>query len=182
MGKQILLYMLADDHRSFCRYVKDECGMHFVERDGESPTVTSISCDSYRSGETLCIWDQQLCPDLNRKWIPDPGYYRLDTLRLPLMEYQISVPAEWEGAQALCQGRIFGNFEPNWKKPEQFLKSFDKLTRWVKGNYQKAPKELGGYVGPSAWAFFNEGAYLLPAFVPPETNEWKKLLNTQHSK
>lgn len=42
---------------------------------------------------TLCV---SLAPELERNWVPDPGYFRLDTLHKPILEFVPSFNATWE--------------------------------------------------------------------------------------
>lgn len=180
MGKQTLLHMTADDGLALCAYAGEKLGLQLGRRDAEAESVALLPCESITSDSTFCIWDKQLCQDLRRAWVPDPGYYRMDTLRLPVMEYLPSIEAVWEGVPGLCQGRIFGNFEPDLGKPKQFLDSYNELLKWVKKECRKNPFGLGGYVGPSAWDFYGRGGFLLPSFVPPATPKWVSTLRKQH--
>jgi hypothetical protein len=36
------------------------------------------------------------------------------------------------------------------------------------------PASLSGYVGPAAYKWFLQGGLLLPTFLPPETDVWRK--------
>lgn len=182
MGRRIQLHMTAVDRYEFCRYAQYHLGLQFGWRDGEAQSVDRLSCEDVGEAGTAVVWSEGLCQNLRRKWIPNPGYYRVDTLRLPVMEYVPSSTAKWEDQPALCQGRLFGDFEANLGKPKQFLRSYQVLHTWVKKNYRKAPNELEGYVGPSAWEFYSQGGYLLPFFVPPRIPEWLSSIASQHSR
>lgn len=179
MGKQVLFHMTAEDRHNFCIYARD-VGLELGRRDGDSRAALPLTCESFDDEGTFCFWSKKLCPDLKRTWISDPGYYRVDSLRLSVLEYMPSVAAEWEGRPALCQGRLFGNFEAGLGKPIQFLQSYQALVAWIKKNYRKNSFGLGGYIGPSAWDFHTQGGNLLPLFVPATTREWIDSINAQH--
>jgi hypothetical protein len=122
-----------------------------------------------------------LLPKLQREWVPEPGYYTVDGLRTPTLEFTPSFTATWEGKPGLGQGRLFGNFEPYLGKPADFEKWYETLVRWIRQNYQKSPASTGGYVGPEAYEFYKSGAYLLPNILPPRTQEWLAEIARQHA-
>ncbi len=180
MGRQIHFYMLPEDQREFLRIVQDHDSTTVILRDSDSPQVDAISED-VGSDKTLCFWNRKLLPNLERKWIQEPGYYRVDTLYTPILEFTSSFTATWEGKPALGQGRLFGNFEPHLDKPEDFRKWYDALVHWIRQHYRKNPASTGGYVGPAAYKFYENGGYLLPNFLPPRTKEWLTKIGSQHT-
>jgi hypothetical protein len=149
-------------------------------RDSDSAHVEPIGNQEIGPDKTFCLWNRELLPHLEREWVPNPGYYRLDTLYKPILEFTPSFTAIWEDNPALGQGRLFGNFESYLEKPQGFAKWYDRLARWIRANYHKNPRGTGGYVGPGAYEFYEGGGYLLPNFLPPRTKEWLALLNKQH--
>jgi len=88
----------------------------------------------------------------------------------------------WEGKPALVQGRLYGIFDLYLGKPPEFEKWYETLVRWIRKNYRKSPTSMGGYLGPAAYEFYNEGGYLLPQFLPPRTEVWLAELDKQHSR
>jgi hypothetical protein len=102
---------------------------------------------------TLCLWKTTLAPALERNWVPDPGYFRLDTLHKPILEFVPSFNATWE---VLGQGRLFGNFESYVGKPLEFEQWYGRLTQWIRNNYRKNAARFGGYIGPAAHEFLPE--------------------------
>jgi len=171
--------MLPEDQNAFLRFLQERDPVVVIARDSDSgeiqPADSTIGPD-----KTLCLWNRELLPYLERKWIPDPGYYTVDGLSTPTLEFTSSFTATWEGKPALGQGRLFGNFEPYLGKPKAFEQWFDSLVRWIRRNYQKDSYGLGGYIGAGAYEFYKSGGYLLPNFLPPRTKEWLAILNKQH--
>jgi hypothetical protein len=180
MGRQIHFYMLPEDRIEFLRVVQEHGSITGVLRDSDSPQV-GPTAEDVGDDKTLCLWNRKLLPNLKRKWIPDPGYYRLDTLKEPILEFTPSFTATWEGKPALGQGRLFGNFEPYLGKPEDFEKWYESLVHWIRQHYQKNPASTGGYIGHAAYEFYQQGGYLLPNFLPPYTKEWLAEIGKQHS-
>jgi len=179
MGRQIHFYMLPEDRSEFLRFIQEHDSAAVVLRDSDSSQVVPIGED-VGADKTLCLWNRKLLPNLERKWIPDPGYYRVDTLKAPILEFTPSFTATWEGKPALGQGRLFGSFEPYLGKPEDFGKWYESLLHWIRQHYRKNPASTGGYVGPAAYEFYEHGGYLLPNFLPPKTKEWLAEIGKQH--
>jgi hypothetical protein len=182
MGRQIHFHMLPEDRNTFLRFAR-ECGpVAIILRDADSSEVQPLADLDIGDGKTLCLWNRKLLPHLERKWIPDPGYYRVEGLQTPTLEFTSSFVATWEGKPALGQGRLFGDFDPLLEKPPDFEKWYETLVRWIRQNYRKNPASTGGYVGPAAFEFYNRGGYLLPNFLPPRTKEWLAEIGKQHSR
>jgi hypothetical protein len=171
--------MRPEDRNEFLGFVQKHDPVSIVLRDEHSPSVEQAADLNVDEGKTLCLWNRKILPRIDRKWIPEPGYYRVDSLKSPVLEFTPSFTATWEGKPALGQGRLFGNFEPSLGKPPEFEKWYGHLTRWIRKNYRKSPTSLGGYIGPAAYEFYNEGGYLLPNFLPPRTKEWLSEIGKQ---
>jgi len=180
MGRQIHLYLLPEDRNELLRYIQERDPVVIVSRDWHSRDIEPFSNGNIEPGQSVCLWNRRFLPHLERKWIPDPGYYRIDSLNNAVLEFTPSFDAVWENKPALGQGRLFGNFESYLWKPKAFEQWFNSLVRWIRRNYQSNPFHFGGYVGPAAYEFYKRGAYLLPTFLPPRTKEWLAILNKQH--
>jgi hypothetical protein len=179
MGRQIHFYMVREDQNAFLRVVQERDPIVVITRDSDSADVQPAD-PAIGPDKTLCLWNRKLLPHLERKWIANPGYYTVDGLRTPTLEFTASFTAIWEGKPGLGQGRLFGDFDPYLRKPPGFEKWYETLVRWIRQNYQKNPASMGGYVGPRAYEFYKSGGYLLPNFLPPRTKEWLAILNKQH--
>lgn len=171
--------MRPEDRNEFLGFVQKHDHVSIVLRDEQSPSVEQVAGFNLDEAKTLCLWNRGILPRLEREWIPEPGYYRVDGLKTPVLEFTSSFTATWEGKPALGQGRLFGNFEPYLGKPPEFEKWYEHLTRWIRKNYRRSPTGLGGYIGPAAYEFYNEGGYLLPNFLPPRTKEWLSEIGKQ---
>jgi hypothetical protein len=180
MGRQIHFYLTPEDRNAFFRYIQERDHVVIVPRDSHSREIEPLSTSNIKPSRTVCLWNRKFLHHLERQWIPDPGYYRIDGLKTAILEFTPSFTGTWEGKPALGQGRLFGNFEPYLEKPKAFEQWFDSLVRWIRRNYQKNPSDLGGYIGPGAYEFYQSGGYLLPNFLPPRTKEWLAILNKQH--
>lgn len=180
MGRQIHFHMLPDDQNAFLRLVRERDLISVIARDSDFAQVQLAADPDIGSDKTLCLWNREILPHLERKWIPEPGYYRVDTLKAPILEFTPSFTATWEGKPALGQGRLFGNFEPYLGKLQAFEKWYESLVRWIRQNYQKSPASTVGYVGPAAYEFYKGGGYLLPNILPPKTKEWLAEIGKQH--
>jgi hypothetical protein len=182
MGRQIHFYMLPEDRNEFLRVVQERDPIVVITRDSDSADIQPAPSSDVGSDKTLCLWNTKLLPHLERKWIPEPGYYRVDSLKTPILEFTSSFIATWEGKPALCQGRLFGNFEPYLGKPEDFEKWYESLVDWIRQHYRKNPVSTGGYVAPGAYDFYENGGYLLPNFLPPRTKEWLAEIGKRHAR
>lgn len=130
----------------------------------------------------LAVWNRRLLPVLKRARDGRAKYYKyhLDVFRLPILELSTCLRTEWEAKPALIQGRLYGVFDGYLGKPPEFEKWFERLVRWVRKSYKRNPNGQGGYVGPAAYQFFANGAYLLPNFLPPKTDVWLAEIAKQH--
>lgn len=179
MGRQIHFHMLPEDQNAFLRFVQERDSVVIAVRDSDSAEVQPITDLDSSSNKTLILWNPSLLPHIERKWVADPGYYRLDEFALPILEFTSSFSATWEGKPGLGQGRLYGIFE---EKPAAFEKWYEALVRWIRTNYRKNPRGTGGYVGAAAYEFYKGGGYLLPNILPPRTKEWLAEIGKQHAK
>jgi hypothetical protein len=173
--------MLPQDCEQFLTFVRTRDPVLVVERDSDSPQVVPVShpCDSGKL-KLFSLWNKALLPELSRKYIADarPGpYYGVNDFDLPVLEFSTSFRVVWDGKPALGKGRIYGTFEG---KPPEFERWYEAIVRWIRKNFRRSPTKMGGYLGPSADAWFREGGYLLPSFSPPETEAWLGEIRKQH--
>jgi hypothetical protein len=180
MGKQIHFYMLPPDQHTFLQMVRERDPVIVCLRDSDSADIQPVTDADIALGRTLCLWNHKLLPNLKRRWVSDPGYYRIDGLKTPTLEFMPSFAATWEGRPALGQGRLFGDFDQYLEKPPAFESWYRSLVRWLQQHYVKSPVTTGGYVGPAAFEFYEGGGFLLPNFLPPQTKEWLSEINKQH--
>jgi hypothetical protein len=169
--------MLPEDLSKFLDFVQERDAVLAITRDSKSARVRPATDHEIASGQILCLWNRVLLPGLTREWIADPGYYRVDEFRMPVLEFTPSFTAKWEGKPALGQGRLYGLFA---EKPSEFERWYETLVRWIRRNYRANPRGTGGYVGSAAYEFYKNGGYLLPNFVPPKTKEWLAEIAKQH--
>jgi hypothetical protein len=172
--------MLPEDRNAFLNYVQEQGNVAVALRDTDTAKIEPITRFDGSEGKILCLWNSGLLPTLERKWIPDPGYYTVDVLKQPVLEFSSSLLTTWEAKPALVQGRLFGDFDEWLGKPPGFGKWFDTLVRWIRKNYRRNPASMGGYVGPAAYDLYEKGGYLLPQFLPPRTDVWLAEIGKQH--
>src|SRR5437588_5851279 len=120
MGRQILFHMLPEDRNAFLKYVQEQGNVAVALRDTDAAKIEPITRFDGSEGKILCLWNSGLLPTLERKWIPDPGYYTVDVLKQPVLEFTSSLLTTWEAKPALVQGRLFGDFDPYLGKPSEF--------------------------------------------------------------
>src|SRR5258708_8091056 len=181
MGRQIQSYILPEDQRALLDFAENHDSVVATLRDADSPKIQPLTGSQSSESKALVFWNRGLLTNLERKWIPDPGYYRVDTLHLPVLEFIPSLKTTWEGKAAVVQGRLFGDFDPYLAKPPEFEKWYESLARWIRKNYRKNSAKIGGYIGPAAYEIYPNGGYLIPNFVPPRTREWLDEISEQHS-
>jgi hypothetical protein len=182
MGRQIHFYMMPEDQSAFLRFVQERDPVLAITRDSDFAEAKPAADLGIGTNKTLCLWNRKLLPHLERTWIPDPGYYRVDSLKLPVLEFTPSFNARWEHKPALGQGRLFGNFERYLGKSRDFENWYQGLVRWIRQNYTKSPASMGGYAGPAAYDLYKLGGFLLPNILPPRTKEWLKEIGKQHTR
>lgn len=174
--------MLPEDQNTFLCFVRERDPVVVIAKDSDSGEVQPATDTEIDGDKTLCFWNRNLLRNPKREWIRDPGYYRVDSLKTPTLEFTPSFTATWDGKPGLGQGRLFGNFEPYLGKPPDFERWYEALARWIRQNYEKSPASTGGYVGPTAYEFYKSGGYLLPNFLPPRTKEWLTVIGKQHAR
>jgi len=172
--------MLPRDCEAFFKYLHQRTNVVVAPRDADVSKIEPVSGFDVADGKTLCLWNLGLLPSLERAWIPDPGYYRVDILRQPVLEFTQCLLTTWEEKPALVQGRLFGDFDEYLGKPLEFEKWFDALARWMRKNLEKNPTATGGYVGPAAYGLYKSGGFLLPQFLPPRSKVWLTEIGKQH--
>ncbi len=126
------------------------------------------------------MWSQRFVPNLQRRYVAtaDSPYYLADEQTELVLELSLSGVTTWEGRPALTQGRIYGVFQN--KQPE-FEKSYEQIIRYIRRHWRKNPvKWMGGYVGPAAGDWFDQGGLLLPNYIPPIRSDWIQRLGEQH--
>lgn len=97
---------------------------------------------------------------------------------VPILEWMPSKIVEHKSTPALLQGRLY-LFATN--EDAAIENVFRTATNLVRKSYRPCPvKSFGGYVGPAAMEWFENGGILLPMFNPPHNAHWEQLLNEQH--
>ncbi len=180
MGRQVHLHMLREDRDEFLKFAQSLAPIVLLLRAGPSPLMQPVTADEAEKHQHVYLWNRAIAPHLRREWRPDPGFYGISVLQMPLLELGRSLLTTWQGKSALAQGRLYGVFDQDLEKPPDFVKWYERLARWFRKNYRKAPTGIGGYVGPAAYQFYEKGGYLLPNFRPPATKEWVAEIGKQH--
>lgn len=178
MGRQVQFHMLPDDLRMFLEFVQSRGPVTITLRSSDTAEVKPVENQVLES-RVMALWNKTLLPNLERKLVARTGgdYYRIDD-SLPTLELSPSLLAKWKNKQALLQGRVYGFFD---KPNDEYGKWYDTIARWIRSHFSKSPvKLLGGYVGPYALKWFQEGGVLLPMFEPPLTSEWISFVANQH--
>jgi hypothetical protein len=181
MGRQIHFYMLPGDRDAFIRFVQKDELVAVISEGSDSPIVRPLEQGDVRDHKNVYFWNRRFLPRFQRKWIPGPRYYTVNELDLPVLEFIGSTLTTWEDRPALVQGRLYGIFDAYLAKPPEFEKWYERLVRWIRRNYRRNPTSMGGYVGPAALELFENGAYLLPQFLPPRTDVWLTEIRKQHT-
>lgn len=132
------------------------------------------------SGETFVFWSERFAPELRRDFVAaQPPYYLVHESSEAVLQTTLSAFMTWNGRRALRQGRIYGIFQD--KSPE-FEKWYERIVRYIRRHWRKNPVAwMGGYIGPQAWDWFEQGGLLLPNHVPPVRSSWIALLSDQHA-
>jgi hypothetical protein len=175
MGRQIQISVLVEDVEGLLAHIKSQHRVVLVKRDDfHSATVTPLELLPTNANETLIIWNQELLPQLQRKYISREtagDYYRVDESAEPVLEFGGSFFGEWCRRPSLTQGRIYGIFD---NKSQEFVRWYEQIVRYIRKAFVRNPASLSGYVGPAAYKWFLQGGLLLPTFLPPETDEWRQ--------
>jgi hypothetical protein len=178
MGKQILFHMFPPDCEQFLSVVQKRDSVVIVERDSSSASLVPVA-HPCSPGQVLSFWNRNLLSSLERKYIPESTkgpYYRIAS-SLPVIEFFLPREQEWDGQPAITQGRIYASFD---QPSEELQRWFNATVRWIRKNFVRNPvQSVGGYVGPSALRWHEEGGLLLPMVRPPVTSEWRAFLQPQ---
>jgi hypothetical protein len=171
--------MLEEDCKRFVEFVRDRDPVIVVSRSSKVSSVEDVQ-RPWERGETYCLWNREVLPSLERKFIPpEPEtspYYRIDS-SLPVIEfwYPSPVPEPWNGRLSLTQGRVWAQFVDSTR---QFESWYNAVVRWLRKNFVR-DTVLGDYIGASAYAWFKQGGLLLPHFRPPVTSSWISWVEAQ---
>jgi len=164
----------------FLEFVQKHDPVVVTSKSSDSSKVTPVS-DPLAESQVMTLWNQTLLGSLERKLVSRPrgdDYYRVDD-SLPTLELSPSRPVEWNGRPALLQGRVYGFFDRPLSGYEEW---YEIVARWIRNNFKKTSlKLLGGYIGPEAFKWFQDGGILLPMFEPPPTSEWLSFVENQHT-
>jgi hypothetical protein len=180
MGRQTQFHVFPDDMKMFLEFVQGHHPVMATVKSCDSPKVVPVA-DPLTESQVMTLWNQTLLGSLDRKLVNRPGgddYYRVDD-SLPTLELSPSRLVEWNGQSGLLQGRVYGFFDRSLPEYEEWYES---LSHWIRNNFKKSPlKLLGGYIGPEAFRWFQNGGILLPMFEPPPTSEWLSFVEKQHA-
>jgi hypothetical protein len=173
MGRQVQISVLLEDVEGLFAHIKSQHRVVLVKRD-DSDSATVESLESLPANETLILWNQEILPQLTRRRINREAagyYYRVDEFAQPVLEFGGSFLGQWCGRPSLTQGRIYGIFD---NKSQDFVRWYEQIVRYIRKAFVRNPANLSGYVGPAAYKWFLQGGLLLPTFLPPETEVWRK--------
>lgn len=176
MGKQVPFYMLPEDCAVFVRFAREhDPAVQFIPDESSTPDLAS-SDNPCILGRTWYMWNPSVLQRLSRlKIVQESGVavYRISTAE-SIIELDLPVMTEWDGKPALTQGRIYASFD----RPSTALhKWFSALAGWIRRHYVRSPNaSIGGYVGPAALTWQQNGGLFLPRFTPPVTPIWKSVI------
>jgi hypothetical protein len=175
MGRQVQISVLPEDVEGLLAHIKSQHRVVLVKRgDSHSASVELLESLPASANETLVLWNQELLPQLQRERIfreTDGDYYRVDEFAEPVLEFSRSFLGEWCGRPSLTQGRIYGIFD---NKSQEFVRWYEQIVRYIRKAFVRNPVSPSGYVGPAAYKWFLQGGLLLPTFLPPDTDVWRK--------
>jgi|SRR5579872_363179 len=177
MGRQIQFHSLPYDLKAFLEFVQNRDPVIVTERSSDTPEIRSVADPSSQT-QVMILWNQAILGSLTRKHIVYPGraYYGVDA-SLPTLELAPSEICDWNGREALLQGRLYGFFD---NPSPEYEKWFNSLARWIRNNFVKVAIPLpGGYVGSAAYDWFKKGGLLLPGFRPPQSGKWLSWVEAQ---
>lgn len=181
MGRQIGIHATAADVNSLLCYLQKKESVEVALRDGNTaiPQRLAFLPDI---GHTFVFWSNRFASEVQRKYIAnaEPPYHRVDEFSQAVLELDLPSFTTWEGQPALAQGRIYGIFEG--KSPE-FERWYERIVRYIRRYWRKNPVGwMGGYIGPAANEWFEQGGLLLPNYLPPVRSDWVARLSEQHPK
>ena len=153
MGRQINFYMLPEDEKEFISYVLQRKGVVMIAPhfQSKSPDIVSRLPEPFSKPfwRSIYFWDKNVNGKLETKHIEKQGYFLIDSLTSPVIEFSRSFIRD----NILVRGRIWAQLK-YWKgneivsKGKEFENWFNAMTRWIWKHYQKI-SELE-YIGPHA--------------------------------
>jgi hypothetical protein len=175
MGRQVQISVLLEDVEGLLAHIKSQHRVALVKRDDfHSATVRPLESLPTNANETLILWNQELLSQLQREHISREtagDYYRVNVTSEPVLEFGGSFLGKWCGRPSLTQGRIYGILDD---KSQEFVRWYEQIVRYIRKTFVRNPASLSGYVGPAAYRWFLQGGLLLPTFLPPESDVWRK--------
>jgi hypothetical protein len=182
MGRQTQLHVLAKDVNELLTAMHGKEPLEVALRSGKTAIPERMAfVPENMSGQVLVLWSERFAPNLQGRYIAaQPPYYRVDEQSEPVFELSLSGMTAWQSRPALTQGRIYAVFQN--KQPE-FEKCYDQLIRYIRRHWRKNPTDenaIGGYLGPAASEWFDQGGLLLPNYIPPVHSDWIERLAKQH--
>ena len=161
MGRQIQLHMLPGDTRMLLKCIQEHDPVVVTLRSSDTPDVTPVA-DPVTEADVMALWNRNLLAFLERKLVLRPGgkdYYRVDD-SLPTLE--------------LSPSRLN-------ERNEGYEEWYEVVAGCIRANFRRTPlKMLGGFIGPEAFKWFQDGGILLPMLAPPQTSEWMSFVENQH--
>jgi hypothetical protein len=181
MGRQTQLHALPKDVNELLMEMHSKETLEVALRTGNDADPERLTfIPENMSGQRFVMWSERFAPNLQRRFVARVAspYYRVDEQTESVFELSMSGVTTWQGRPALTQGRIYGVFQN--KQPE-FEKCYEQIIRYIRRNWRKNPVEwMGGYIGPAASDWFNQGGLLLPCYIPPVRSDWIQRLAEQH--
>lgn len=182
MGRQTQLHALPKDLNALLVAMHEKEPLEVALRSGNSASPECLAfVPENMTGQALVLWSQRFAPNLQRRYVAraDSPYYLADEQTESVFELSLSGVTTWGGRPALTQGRIYGVFQN--KQPE-FEKCYEQIVRFIRRHWRKNPAAwMGGYVGPAAGDWFDQGGLLLPNYIPPVRSDWiQRLANSTH--
>lgn len=179
MGHQITFHMLQEDAEEFFRFLGSKLDLFVTAWTSDSDAV--IRCERPALERTaLALWNQHLKAQQARKKIErDDGsvVYEFDW-QDSVLEFSPSAIVTHEKLPSLLQGRLYDALSEMSPETSGLFRT---AKQWIKRSFRSCPfKLLGGYIGPAAMRWYQEGGILLPIFNPPATQVWEDFFNSQH--
>lgn len=181
MGRQTQLHALPKDVNELLIAMHPKEALEAALRTGNTAEPEGLAfVPDNMSGQILVVWSERFAPNLRRRFVAreDSPYYLADEQTESVFEFSLSRVTTWQGRPALTQARIYGVFQN--KRPE-FERCYEQIIRYIRRHWRKNPaKWMGGYVGPAASDWFEQGGLLLPNYIPPVRSDWIQRLAEQH--
>jgi hypothetical protein len=177
MGKQTQFHALPEDMEALLEFVRARDPVVLTLKSSDSSRVDPAP-DPAHEVRTLTIWNTDLLPLLEREPIDPAGgvrYYRVND-SLPTLQLWPSRISDWDGMPALLQGRVYGLWG---NRSEKYVAWYEAVARWIRKNFARSHLRLGGYIGPAAQRWHQQGGVLLPMLQPPLTPEWRAFVKAQ---